>query len=318
MNYRALGSTGLRISEIGFGAWGIGGTQGDARAYGPTDDAVSARALECAFDAGITFYDTAALYGYGHSEELIGATLNRVRDRIVISTKVGYLDFSGTQDFSAAQIRRSLELSLKRLKTDYVDLFQLHDPPIELLCAEGEVIATLRELEKEGKIRVAGISTRSPKDSLTAVNELGFKSVQVNFSLVDQRCIELGIFQACREAGAGIIARTPLCFGFLTGKYENQSYAAGDHRNLWKPEQIACWAKAYQLFAAELPRQGELSHAQIALRYILSFDAVSSTIPGMLTDEHVLENAASSALGPYGAKELERFAAIYAENRFFV
>ncbi|GFO68515.1 aldo/keto reductase [Geomonas limicola] len=318
MRYRGLGDTGLQVSEIGFGAWGIGGTTGDARAYGPTDDAVSARALKKAFDLGVTFYDTAALYGYGHSEELIGETLAPVRDRIVISTKVGYLDFSGKQDFSPAHIRRSLEQSLRRLKTDYVDLFQLHDPAIELLTPDGEVLSTLRQLEQEGKIRVAGISTRSPKDSLTAVRELGFKSVQVNFSLVDQRCIELGIFDACRAAGAGIIARTPLCFGFLTGKYENQSYAAGDHRNLWKPEQIACWAKAYQLFATQLAGEGALSHAQNALRYILSFAEVSTTIPGMLTEEHVLENVPASDLGPFAPAELERFAAIYAENRFFV
>lgn len=317
MRYRELGGTGITVSEIGFGAWGIGGLAQDASAYGPTDDAVSCRALEKAFEAGVTFYDTAPLYGYGHSEELIGKALGAVRDRIVIASKVGYLDFKGNQDFSPAQLRRSLEGSLARLGTDYLDLFQLHDPPMDLLERDDGVRSTLEKLREEGKIRVAGISTRSPADGLAAVEHLGFKSLQVNFNLVDQRAVEIGLFGACQRRGAGVIARTPLCFGFLTGRYApGDDYAEGDHRRQWKPEQIRLWAEAYRLFSGELAGDREPSHAQNALRYVLSFPGISSTIPGMLTEGHVAENAPASDLGPFPDQVLARFGEIYRQHEF--
>ena len=317
MRYRDFGTTGLRVSEIGFGAWGIGGVSADARAYGPTDDAVSAKALLTAFDEGITFFDTAALYGYGHSETLIGATLKHVRDKIVISSKVGYVDFSGKQDFSPEYMRSSIEASLKRLQTDCIDIYQLHDPPIDLLIEDGRVIETLARLREEGKIRVPGISTRSPTESLVAVERLGFHSVQVNFNLVDQRILKLGLLDKCRAHGTGIIARTPLCFGFLTGRYSaKDDYAQGDHRGRWKREQLERWAQAVNLFTAELTGKEQQTDTQVALRYILSFEGISTTIPGMLTPEHVLENAASSRLGPFPRDVLDRFSAIYGENSF--
>lgn len=318
MKYRSLGSSGIQVSEIGFGTWGIGGLVQDSIAYGPTDDKVSQQALKAAFEAGVTFFDTAALYGYGHSEELIGKTLSGVRDQIVLSTKAGYVNFSGVQDFSPAYLRTSLEGSLRRLQTEYVDVFQLHDPPIDLLKSDDSVRTTLEKLRDEGKIRVIGISTRSPGDSMVAIEQLGFKSVQVNFNLVDQRAIELGLFTACRTHGVGIIARTPLCFGFLTGKYvASDDYAEGDHRRRWKPQQIELWAEASKLFSTGLASEEPQTNAQIALRYILSFVEVSTTIPGMLTDEHVAENVAASNLGPFPTTTLDGFAEIYMKHNFF-
>lgn len=319
MRYRTFGSTGLTISEIGFGAWGIGGTPGDARAYGPTDDRESIAALQRAFEVGVTLYDTSPLYGYGHSEELIGRALSEVRDRIVISTKAGYQNFKGEQDFTPGQLRSSLEASLKRLRTEYVDIFQLHDPPMQLLAENPAVMEMLASLHREGKIRCIGISTKSPAESMVAVDQYGVGSVQVNFSLVDQRALELGLFRRCHAAGAGLIARTPLCFGFLSGRYQaNDDYAPGDHRALWKKEQIACWAEAYKLFAAQLSGAEGQTNAQIALRYVLSFPEVSTTIPGMLNVGQVEENAAASDLGPFPPEVLEKFAQIYQANRFFI
>ena len=319
MNYRYLGDTGIKVSEIGFGAWGIGGTPMDARAYGPTDDNESHVALRKAFETGITFYDTAALYGYGHSEEVIGATLKDVRKHIIISSKVGYKNFKGEQDFSAQYIRHSLEGSLRRLQTDYIDVYQLHDPPIELLQKDDSIIENLNLLIQEGKIRVAGISTRSPEDSLIAIKQFDFKSIQVNFNLSDQRALELGLFEECKDCGAGIIIRTPLCFGFLTGKYSaNDNYAAGDHRAKWSPEQIERWAEAYKLFVSNLPEKEEQTNAQIALRFCLSYSSVSTVIPGMLTHEHVEENVLSSQLGPFSPSILEQFNTIYRKHNFFI
>lgn len=319
MRNRPLGNTGISVSEIGFGAWGIGGVVKDASAYGPTDDAVSQKALLAAVDSGVTFFDTSALYGYGHSEELIGNTFKRIRAKVVISTKAGYVDFSGAQDFSARYLRSSLEASLRRLQTDYVDLFQLHDPPIDLLRQDDSIIATMEKLREEGKVRAVGLSARSPMDCLAAVENLGFKSVQVNFNMVDQRAVELGLFEACRASGAGIIVRTPLCFGFLTGKYNSaDDYAEGDHRRKWRPEQITRWAEAYKLFTGRLATEGAQTNAQIALRYVLSFPEVSTTIPGMLTDEHVAENVVASDLGPFPADVVDGFAEVYDQHKFFV
>ncbi len=318
MHYRPLGSSGIQVSEIGFGAWGIGGVVRDSSAYGRTDDRVSQQALMAAFEAGVTFFDTSALYGYGHSEELIGQTLYNVRDRIVLSTKAGFVDFSGAQDFSPIHLRNSLEASLRRLRSEYVDVFQLHDPPLDLLEQDDSIMTALHNFQDEGKIRIIGISTRTPADSLIAVERLGFKSVQINFNLVDQRALEIGLLPACRTHGAGIIVRTPLCFGFLTGKYAaGDDYAEGDHRGRWKPEQVKLWAEACKLFSATLAHEEAQSNAQMALRYVLSFAEVSTTIPGMLTDTHVAENVAASSMGPFSQEVVEEFARIYKRHTFY-
>ena len=316
MNYRQLGTTCIKVSTIGFGAWGIGGVVKDSKAYGPTDDRVSLLALHKAFDKGITFYDTSPLYGYGHSEKLIGAAFKQIRNQLVFSSKVGYVNFSGKQDFTPGFIRNSLEETLQRLQTDYLDIYQLHDPSIDYLETHPEVVQTLETLQQEGKIRVAGISLRTPADSLIAVTRFGFKSVQLNFSLVDQRALALDIFGKCQVHGVGIIVRTPLCFGFLTGQYgAADQYQEGDHRKRWKPEQISRWAEAYKLFVAELQHENQ-SNAQIALRYVLSHDAVSTTIPGMLTEEQVCENAVAGCLGSYSSDVLKRFFEIYSLHDF--
>jgi aryl-alcohol dehydrogenase-like predicted oxidoreductase len=318
MKYRELGNSGIKVSEIGFGAWGIGGAVKNSRAYGPTDDNVSRIALHRALDKGITFYDTSPLYGYGHSEELIGSTFKKVREKIIISSKVGYLDFDGEQNFTKEHIRKSLEESLRRLQTDYIDVFQLHDPPLSLLEENSEIFSTLESLKQEGKIRLIGISTKSPNESLIAIEKYDFKSIQVNFSLIDQRALENGLFQKCEEKGVGIIGRTPLCFGFLTGKYDSkQSYSSSDHRSLWSKEQVDQWANAYKLFVKEITTEEQQSNAQIALRFCLSYSALSTTIPGLLTEEHVNENSHSSELGTFPVSVLERFKTIYNNNVFF-
>jgi len=318
MKYRQLGRTGLQVSEIGFGAWGIGGSSKGAISYGPTDDSESCKALLRAFDLGITFYDTADLYGYGHSEKLLGTTFHNLRHRVVIASKVGLLDQSGAQDFSPPHIRSSLEATLKRLNSDYIDLYQLHDPPIGLIESDPSICETLGSLRKEGKIRAYGISLRHPDDSLIATGKLGFAAVQVNFNMIDQRLLENGSLGACRDRGVGIISRTPLCFGFLTGKYPAQTqFHAQDHRSKWPSRQVELWANAYRLFRCALPLNGQ-TDAQIALRYCLSYPEISTAIPGMLLDTEVEENVAASALGPLSEREREDIEAIYNNYIFFL
>lgn len=319
MRYRPLGDSGIEISEIGFGTWGIGGVHGGAVGYGPTNDDDSIEALRTAFDQGVTFYDTAALYGYGHSETLLGRAFKGHRDQVVIATKAGFLNFEGEQDFSVAGIRASLEDSLGRLQTDYADLFQLHSPSLDELEEDNALLRLLEDLQKEGKIRAAGIAVRSPEEGLRAIELFPFKSVQVNYNLADQRAVDTGLFDVCRDKGAGIIVRTPLCFGFLTGKYSaKDDYDEKDHRSGWSAEQVEKWAKAFHLFAEPFREREPQTSAQIALRFCLSHESVTSAIPGMLNPEQVLENIQASAMGSLAREDLERLKEIYGKHTFFV
>ena len=317
MRYRNLGSSGLRVSEIGFGAWGIGGPTKGATSYGPVNDDESKKALRLAYDNGITLYDTAGVYGYGHSEELIGETFRDVRKNIVIATKVGFSDHNEPQDFSNQNIRRSLEESLRRLKTDYIDLYQLHSPPIEMVREDRNVIETMKSLKKEGKILAFGISVKKPADSLIATNELGFESVQVNFSMIDQRIVENGFIEIALKKKTGVIARTPLCFGFLTGKYSNAKFDPRDHRSSWPAEQLAVWARAPELFA-HINKGKDRNLAQLALQFCLAHKAVSTVIPGMINRGDVIENLKASNLTSLTATELKEIEKIYSDNQFFV
>jgi aryl-alcohol dehydrogenase-like predicted oxidoreductase len=319
MRYRTLGSTGIRVSEIGFGTWGLGGTAKGSVAYGPTDDAESIRALRAALEMGIDFFDTADFYGFGHSETVLGAALRDVRSRVVIASKAGIVDAQGAQDFSPRHLRHALDQSLMRLGTDYIDLYQLHSPPMDLLRTDHGIVAELERFKRQGKIRAYGVSARSPDDALIAVKELGFECVQVNFSLVDQRATENGLFELCVQEQVGVIARTPLCFGFLTGRYSDATrFDEFDHRNRWSKEQRDRWSDALGRFVTAVAQRPEQTPAQFALRFCLSFPAVATVIPGMLTVGHVHENAASSELGPLPPAECANVIDVYRESCFFV
>lgn len=319
MRYRRLGSTGIRVSEIGFGAWGIGGNAGGAVAYGPTDDRESTRAIRAALDRGVNFFDTADLYGFGHSEAILGSALRGVREHAVIASKAGMLDSQGRQDFSEQVLREALDRSLSRLGSDYIDLYQLHSPPLETLRRDAGAVEALERFRREGKIRAYGISARSPDDAAAAIREFGFPCVQVNFNLADQRAVENGLFALCERAGAGVIVRTPLCFGFLTGKYDAQTeFQSSDHRNRWSAAQRRRWAEATGLFLAALRGKTLHTPAQIALRFCLSFGAVSTVIPGMLTAGEVEENTQASDLGALDPDDCGALLEVYRGGRFFV
>lgn len=317
MKYRPLGATGLEVSEIGFGGWGIGGSPDGAVSYGPTDDRESTAALRRAIERGITFFDTADLYGNGHSEALLGATLQGVGDAVVIATKVGLLGPYGPQDFSPRHLRAALEGSLRRLRRDYVDLYQLHNPRVETL-GDPEMLETLRGFVKAGVVRALGVSVRTPEDGLAAAETPGIGAIQVNFNMIDQRAVEVGLLDRCRRENVGVICRTPLCFGFLSGKYSAATrFDARDHRSRWSEAQIARWADAPSVFGSALdPAAG--TPAQAALRFCLSYPAISTAIPGMLTPEQVDENAAASDLGPLAAEARRVVKRIYGEQVFFL
>ncbi len=313
---RPLGATGLRVSEIGFGTWGLGGDS-----YGQVDDAQSRRVLEAAFERGVTFYDTSDLYGAGHAESVLGEALRPVRDHIVIATKGGLLPHTGfamPQDFSPRHLRAALMRSLDRLRTEHVDLYQLHSPELHLLRQDPEILGTLRAFREEGLIRHWGLSARSPADAAAAIAAFDFSVIQVNFNLIDHRAIESGLLAAAADKGIGVIARTPLCFGYLSGKLtgEERFENGPDHRANWPQDQLRRWAEAPGLFDGMIRRRG-CTPAQFALLFCLAQPAVSTVIPGLMTTAEVEEDAAASALPPLSDEELAEISAIYDSRQFY-
>ena len=320
MNKRILGRTGFAVSEIGFGAWAIGGNQ-YGNSYGATDDAESRRAIRRALDLGCTFFDTADVYGHGHSEEVLGEALADVRPRVVIATKVGgnfynrgvhallrdrITEMTGTpfealpadaplpvthdSSFAPDYIRFALEQSLRRLKTDYVDLLQLHNPPLNLIAAM-DTYAVLEELKGEGKIRAYGVSIHPPEEGLAAVQATMPDTIQVVYNIA-RREPEDGLLAAARAANVGIIAREPLANGFLAGAYgPDATWPAGDIRARM-PRPYVTKMAALGARVRELAHQSRVSPSQLALRFVLDNPDVGVVIVGMKTAKQVDDNLA--------------------------
>jgi aryl-alcohol dehydrogenase-like predicted oxidoreductase len=319
MKYRALGRTGLSVSEIGFGAWGIGGRTVGHTSYGETDDAASRAALARALDCGITFFDTSSAYGDGHSEALIGQAFHGAkRDKVVIATKAGYESWNLAPDFSPAAIQASAEKSLARLHTDYVDLFQLHNPPAEAL-RDGALRDVLDRLKAAGKIRAWGISARSPVEAIEALVEFGAPVVQANFNMMDVRVIDSGLLREVERRGAGFIGRTPLCFGFLSGTIGRATtFPPGDHRLGWSRAQLDNWIDGARDLLSAVGAEPGKAGAESALRFCLAFAGVSTIIPGILTASEAEANAAASSSGPLEAAAVSAVLDINRARRFFV
>jgi aryl-alcohol dehydrogenase-like predicted oxidoreductase len=317
MRYRNLGTTGLRVSEVGFGTWAIGGQTPGATSYGATDDATSLKALRTAVDVGINFFDTANIYGNGHSEELLGTAFAQMRHQVVIASKCGIQDMSGARDFSAQALRKSVEGSLRRLGTDFLDILQLHDPP-EYLADSEESIAPVKSLLAEGKIRALGVSVKSPVQGLSFLAP-PWQSIQCNFNMIDQRALDCGLIERAGNTGISIIARTPLAFGFLSGAYLDREpvFTSADHRSRWPREQIQVWAKAPSYFA-EVNEGTDRTLTQLALQFCISPTAVAATIPGITTPDEAIQNASAGSLQPLSDDELSRIMQIAKEHTFFI
>jgi aryl-alcohol dehydrogenase-like predicted oxidoreductase len=318
MKYRQLGKTDLKISTIGFGTWGLGGNHDGAVGYGPTDDRESEQALRAAFENGINLFDTADLYGAGHSERLLGRTFHKIRGQVIFASKAGFLNPKGDQDFSIARIRECIDQSLRRLQTDYLDIFQLHGPDVRKeLVEKSELMQLMEELRKAGKFRALGISVRSPEEGLEAIQLPGVDCIQVNFNLADQRAVENGLFESCDKSRVGVLVRTPLCFGFLTrGVTADQKFPEGDHRVRFTEQQKAAWIAIYDTLSGELENGDSTAlatPAQQCLRFCLSFPGVTSTLVGMLSHREVAENSAAAGLPPIPVERLARIHSRYKE-----
>jgi aryl-alcohol dehydrogenase-like predicted oxidoreductase len=313
MKYRDFGKTGLKVSEVGFGCWAIGGNQ-HGNSYGSTDDKLSLAAIQQAIDSGCNFFDTADVYGWGHSEELLGKALKNRRDKLFIATKVGsdFYQGLGFQTFTAKYIRFALEKSLERLKTDYIDVYQLHNPPLKLINQES-TYTVFNTLKKEGKIRAWGLSIFDPTEGLTALKVGQPDSLQVVYNVFHTKASEF-LFPAAYQAGCAIIAREPLANGFLSGKYTSQSqFERGDIRQQWRQDYINARAAAASKLSF-LIKPGVRSLAQTSLRYVLAHEAVSVVIPGSKTPQQSDENLASSDVAALTPEELSRILELQKRN----
>ncbi len=289
MNRRTLGRTGLVVSEIGFGAWAIGGNA-FGNSYGPTDDAESARALRRAFELGCNFFDTADVYGHGHSEALLGAVLHDVRDQVVIATKVGgnFYNRDIQMDFTPAYLRFAVERSLERLRTDRIDLLQLHNPPIGLIAARA-TYEPLEEMKREGLIRFYGVSVHPPEEGVAAVQATMPATVQIVYNLA-RREAEDTFLPTAQAGNVGVIAREPLANGFLAGRYNaDSSWDRSDIRSRMPRPYVAQLAALGER-VRELAEQSGMTAAQLALKFVLDREEVACAIVGMKTVPQVEEN----------------------------
>ncbi len=292
MQYRDFGNTGIKVSEVGFGTWAIGSNE-HGNSYGLVEDKVALEALQKAFDLGCNFFDTADVYGWGHSEELLGRAFKGKRDRVAIASKVGsdFYQGVGFQTFTPDYIRFALEKSLKRLKTDYIDVYQLHNPPLKVINRPA-TYEVLRELKKEGKIRAWGLSVFDHIEGFAALAVAGPDSLQVPFNIFNEKPGS-ELFPKAREKGCAVIAREPLANGFLTGKYKSENqFDIGDIRRNWPPTHIR--ARVVAANQLQFLARNEQTLAQAAIRYVLTHDSISVTIAGAKNWQQAEENLKAS------------------------
>jgi aryl-alcohol dehydrogenase-like predicted oxidoreductase len=294
MIYNKLGRTGWEISRVSFGAWAIGGT------WGQVDDGESLKALNRAVDLGVNFFDTADVYGDGHSERLIARLKKERKEKIYVATKAGRrLNPHTAEGYNRKNITAFVERSLDNLGMDALDLLQLHCPPTQVYYMP-EVFGILDDLVKDGKLRYYGVSVEKVEEALKAIEFPNVQSIQIIFNMFRQRPAEL-LFKIAQQREVGIIARVPLASGMLTGKLKPDShFESDDHRSFNRNGEEFDRGETFSGvdFNVSLSAVEELKKlcpagitlSQFALRWILMFDAVTCAIPGAKRAEQVEEN----------------------------
>jgi aryl-alcohol dehydrogenase-like predicted oxidoreductase len=291
MQYRTLGRTGLRVSAIGLG------TMVHAGHFGPMKDSESLSAIDAAIEVGVNFIDTSDAYGAGYSETLLGKALKGRRDKVILATKGGNVMVGpnrGKRIFSPDYIDGVLHESLKRLQTDWIDLYQLHNPDVEVI-ERGEVWEVLEKRKQEGKIRFYGVSINTMEEGIAAAKSGRSDTIQVEYNLLMQEPADK-IFPLAQAANVGLIARVPLRRGLLSGKMTLAD------RERFQGDDVRARSFAGDLLEKELAKVESLrflvrgpvkSLAQAAIAFCLAHPAVSVTIPGARDDRQLRENAAA-------------------------
>ena len=295
MQYRKFGSTDLLISEIGFGTWAIGGGAmigNTPIGWGDADDVVSVKAIHAALDAGINFFDTADIYGLGHSEEILGKTIGNKKEMIV-ATKVGNVSRNEqfSVDYSKEYILKACNASLKKLKRNVIDYYQLHSARIAHL-QNGECIDAMQQLQQQGKIRYWGISLNTfdplPEAEFFIDKKIGH-GFQLVLNLLNQKTLPL--LKQSSQNGYGVIVRMALQFGMLTGKFDGGvNFSANDHRKNRLTKDVIDVSNNALIPVWALCKKYNCSKTQLALSFILSYPEVSTVIAGIRTAGQVQLN----------------------------
>ena len=319
MKDRIFGKTGRKVSEIGFGAWAIGGS------WGEVSEENARAALNAALDEGTTFIDTADVYGDGRSERIIADVLkNRGGTRPFVATKAGRrLTPHVTDGYTKANLTAFIDRSLKNLQTDCLDLVQLHCPPTDVYYRP-QVFESLEGLIAAGKIRNYGVSVEKVQEALKAIEYPGVVSVQIIYNIFRQRPAEL-FFQQAKARNIAVIARVPLASGLLTGKMNRQTlFGADDHRAFNRNGEAFDKGETFSgvpydvaLEAVEQIRPlvaPGFTMAQLALAWILSDDAITTVIPGAKNAAQASANAGADKYPPLNDSTLEQLGAIYRER----
>lgn len=311
MNYRVLGKTGVKVSEVGLGTWQLGGAD-----WGKMTEKEALRILHQAADTGVTLLDTADVYGWGVSEQFIGKFLRERKGQVLVATKLArkeWVEQKGwPRRFTLAMARKDTQNSLKNLGVETIFLQQWHCVPTEWY-RDGEVLNHLATLQKEGLIQHWGCSVETVEEGLLCMRHPGCASLQVIYNLFRQKLTD-ALLPVARANHVGILARVPLASGLLTGKFKaGHKFADNDHRhynadgkafNVGETFAGVPFRRGIDLAAkikAILKPAGAITMAQLALRWILDHDAVSAVIPGATKLEQVQGNAESSGLKPLGS-----------------
>ena len=317
MRNHAFGRTSFTVSEIGFGAWQIGG------AWGDVSETDGAKALEAALDAGVTFIDTADVYGDGRSEKIIAGVLkSRGGVRPMVATKAGRrLSPHIADGYTKANLEGFIDRSLKNLEIDSLDLVQLHCPPTEVLYRP-EVFGALDDLRKAGKIKNYGVSVEKVEEALKAIEYPDVTSIQIIYNIFRQRPADL-FFRQAKQKNVAVIVRVPLASGLLSGKItRDTAFAKDDHRNFNRHgdafdvgETFAGVPFEVGLQAVEEVRKlvpAGASMAAFALKWILMNEAVTVVIPGARNEAQAKSNAAAADLAAISAEVMTATKEIYA------
>lgn len=318
MNYRNLGKTGFKVSEISLGTWQVGGKWGNGF------DAKNAdQILNEAVDRGVNFIDTADVYENRKSEKAVGKLIRSRKERIYLATKCGrFISPHENKGYRPKALRKYVERSLKNTGLERLDLIQLHCPPSEVYYRQ-DIFEEFEKLKTEGKILHLGVSVEKVEEALKAIEFPNVMTVQIIFNMFRHRPAEL-FFNEAKKKKIGILARVPLASGLLTGKFKKTSkFSKGDHRNFNKKGaafdqgetfsgvEYNLGLEAVEKIRATFPQKFELVH--LALKWILMFEEVSCVIPGASTVDQLRSNLATQGIRNLSKKEMNAVKKIYTE-----
>ena len=301
----------MTLNKIGYGTWPLAGHINKSISYGKVNDEESKKSLLLSLNLGINFYDTSDFYGYGHVEKLIGDVFENSRTKINICTKGGFISNDGKQNFDTTYLLNTLKQSLINLKTSYVDVYMLHSPTVEVF-SKNTTIDFLKRLIDDGYTKEIGVSIRNPDDGIDAI-KCGYKIIEVNYNILDIRIEENGLLQLCKENNVKTIIRTPLAQGILSGKFTFNDDAS-DIRNKWSKSHVDKQTKIFKKMM-EVLNPNDYTFAQNCLRFCLSNNDCSVIIPGMKTENEVIENIKSINLPVLTEEELFKIKQIYKEEK---